>query len=547
MQTAYLYIRVSTEEQAIKGYSQRSQLDRLTRVCIAREITILKTIFEDHSAKTFDRPEWSDMMSGIKRHKFPRPDLILFTKWDRFSRNAGDAYYMIAQLRSLDIQPQAIDQELDLSVPENKIILGVYLATSEAENDRRSLNVRQGIHKANQEGRWTAHVPLGYRSQFGTDKKRNIVLYEPEATFIRQAFYLVAKGIYAVQAVYDQLTASGFKCSVSNFRRLLRNPVYCGKIAVHAFENDVAYFARGIHEPLIDQPLFDKVQDVLLKVSRRSIPVVHKPDEQFLLRGYFYCPGCNKRLTGSASKGKMGILYFYYHCTSSCGFRIRADKINALFFQEMKSLQVHEGYLQVYKDIIKHVRKDLYDVGLSQSKSAATLIDRLIERIVNAKELLIKGEIDNDDYCTIKKDCEHKIHLLGKDLQSYQVVENEKLQNLSRSVLRLSEFGKTFGFASVDKKKEIVSVILTAHPVMNSEIHLSELLNSGMVLLFNLNGIANKDPQANVVLHENRDHLFWNQMVEKINKVARAQTQVVDKGDALIILNFLTTFARIIG
>ncbi|WP_118975913.1 recombinase family protein [Taibaiella koreensis] len=153
MKTAYLYIRVSTDEQAIKGYSQRSQLDRLTRYCIVRDVSIWDTIFEDYSAKTFNRPGWLAMMARIRRNKRSRPNLILFTKWDRFSRNAGDAYYMITQLRNLDIQPQAIDQELDFAVPENKIILGVYLATSEAENDRRSLNVKQGIHKAKKEGR----------------------------------------------------------------------------------------------------------------------------------------------------------------------------------------------------------------------------------------------------------------------------------------------------------------------------------------------------------------------------------------------------------
>ena len=131
MQSAYLYIRVSTDEQAVKGYSQRSQLDRLTRYCIAHDITVLQTVFEDHSAKTFDRPAWSNMILGLKHAKSNRPSLILFTKWDRFSRNAGEAYYVIKQLKHLNVEPQAIDQPLDLSIPENKIILAVYLSASE--------------------------------------------------------------------------------------------------------------------------------------------------------------------------------------------------------------------------------------------------------------------------------------------------------------------------------------------------------------------------------------------------------------------------------
>ena len=59
MATADLYIRVSTDEQAIRGYSQNSQEDRLNAYCRAFGIEIRQTIFEDYSAKNFKRPAWS--------------------------------------------------------------------------------------------------------------------------------------------------------------------------------------------------------------------------------------------------------------------------------------------------------------------------------------------------------------------------------------------------------------------------------------------------------------------------------------------------------
>ncbi|PSK93593.1 hypothetical protein B0I18_102563 [Taibaiella chishuiensis] len=46
------------------------------------------------------------------------------------------------------------------------MILALYLATSEVENDRRALNIKQGIHKAKQEGRWTSHAPKGYVKKY---------------------------------------------------------------------------------------------------------------------------------------------------------------------------------------------------------------------------------------------------------------------------------------------------------------------------------------------------------------------------------------------
>jgi site-specific DNA recombinase len=125
--TADLYIRVSTDEQADKGYSQRDQEERLRKYCELQKITIRKVIWEDHSAKTFNRPEWMRLLADLKKRR-GQVDFILFIKWDRFSRNAGDAYQMINTLRKLEVEPQAIEQPLDLSVPENKMMLAFYLA-----------------------------------------------------------------------------------------------------------------------------------------------------------------------------------------------------------------------------------------------------------------------------------------------------------------------------------------------------------------------------------------------------------------------------------
>lgn len=199
MQTACLYIRVSTDEQAIRGYSQRSQLDRLEKYCLGHDIKITDTVFEDHSAKTFRRPAWSETMSRFKKHPHLRTALLLFTKWDRFSRNAGDAYCVINQLRNLGIQPQAIDQALDLSVPENKIMLAVYLATSEAENERRSLNIRQGIHKAKKEGRVVTKVPFGYTYRHSPEGEKPVYPKELEATFAKKAYGMLAEGYDHIQ------------------------------------------------------------------------------------------------------------------------------------------------------------------------------------------------------------------------------------------------------------------------------------------------------------------------------------------------------------
>jgi len=68
MKRAGLYIRVSTDEQADNG-SQCDQEERLKRHCATNKITAEQEIYEDHSAKTFNRPAWSNLLNKKKEFK----------------------------------------------------------------------------------------------------------------------------------------------------------------------------------------------------------------------------------------------------------------------------------------------------------------------------------------------------------------------------------------------------------------------------------------------------------------------------------------------
>src|SRR6201992_1031588 len=129
--------------------------------CEISSVKVRKVVYEDYSAKIFLRPAWCKLLVELQKNK-GQSDLILFTKWDRFSRNAGDAYQMINILRKAGAEPQAVEQPLDLSVPENKMMLAIYLAAPEVENDRRALNTFYGMRRARKEGRYLTTGPYGY-------------------------------------------------------------------------------------------------------------------------------------------------------------------------------------------------------------------------------------------------------------------------------------------------------------------------------------------------------------------------------------------------
>ncbi|WP_369014763.1 recombinase family protein [Flavobacterium anhuiense] len=336
MSVAVLYIRVSTDEQAVKGYSQRSQAERLVKYCSLHNIEVFDTVFEDFSAKTFNRPQWMKFFETLKT-KNTKINLVVFTSWDRFSRNIADAYSMIQKLRKFGITPHAIDQPIDLEIPESKIMLAMYLATSEVENDRKSKSVRLGIYKAKQEGKWMGKAPLGYQNRQSAAGRKYIEPKEPEASLLRTAFEMIAENENSVNYIYKQIVSAGLKCSRSNFCNLIKNPVYCGHIIIPEFGAEKKHIHDGLHEGLISTLLFEKVQEVLDR-RRKNPPKKTVINEHLILRGILLCPNCGKTLTGSGSSGRYN-KYYYYHCSLGCKFRTRADKVNEqfmFFFEKIK-------------------------------------------------------------------------------------------------------------------------------------------------------------------------------------------------------------------
>lgn len=432
MKRADLYIRVSTDEQADKGYSQRDQEERLRRYCSSHNINVGQIIYEDHSAKSFNRPEWTKLLTTLKK-KSSKTNLVLFTKWDRFSRNAGDAYQMINILTKLGIEPQAVEQPLDLSIPENKMMLAIYLAAPEVENDRRALNTFYGMRRAKKEGRVMGNAPFGYANRSREDGSKYIAIYEPEATIMRIAFDEIAMGIYAPDQIRQKILRTGKKMLGRNaFHVAIRNAVYCGKVFIPKYGDEEATFVKGQHEPLITEALFDKVQDILDGNKRKTVPNTKiLSDVNLPLRGYLICPECGRNLTGSASKGRNN-RYYYYHCIASCGFRQKAEKTNQIFEQGLTQFDLNEGNKDILKKMILiNYNQFVKENPQTDKRKIATEIDKLNGKLSVARDKLLSDIMDDEEYLELKKEYKEKIEKLEG-----QLAKNETLDLTEQSVNR---------------------------------------------------------------------------------------------------------------
>ena len=483
MKVADLYVRVSTDEQADKGYSQRNQEEVLRRYCDINTITVRKVIFEDHSAKTFNRPAWATFLKGLYRQK-GQTDLVLFTKWDRFSRNAADAYQMINTLRKLGIEPQAIEQPLDLTIPENKMMLAFYLAAPEVENDRRALNVLHGMRRAKKEGRWMGGAPVGYTNRITEDGRKYIAPKAPESIIMQWVFEQLADGILNTEQIWKEAKLKGLKCSKNNFWVAIRNPVYCGKIFVPKYKDEESRFVPGQHQPIIPEYLFYEAQDVLdgRKKKQRTKVVA---DDQIPLRGFLICPRCSRMLTGSGSKGRKH-RYYYYHCSSACGIRYRADFVNREFERELKKYIPHPAATELYKNVILEGWNTQIKDQKHQKRVFITQIGELNNRITKGRELLLSNDIDAVDFKTIKSECEKQITILEARLTNTTDEKEDIAPTLNKAVDNLSHLDEIYQTSNTIKKRQIVGSIFPEKLTFEGEIFRTARLNEAVKLIYSL-------------------------------------------------------------
>src|SRR3989337_3136596 len=141
-------------------------------------------------------------------------------------------------------------------------MLAIYLASLKVEDDRRSLNVFNGMRKAKKEGRCMGIAPLGYRNTRDENNKP-IVAPDKNAPFVVQAFEEMATGNFTQEEVRQRLNNRGVSCSRNNFNKIIKDPFYIGRLFISAFKDESGYFTKAMHKPLLKDCLFYKVQDII--------------------------------------------------------------------------------------------------------------------------------------------------------------------------------------------------------------------------------------------------------------------------------------------
>jgi len=456
MQKAIIYTRVSTDDQAEKGFSLRDQKDRLVKHCENKGIEVVKHFEDDgYSAKTFDRPQFNNLLEFIKKNKGLIQKLIV-VKWDRFSRNMLLAMLMKQTLKKYGVTVEAVEQPLDDDIPENLIMEAIYLAAPQVENARRSLNTTNGMRRALKEGRYVSTAPYGFKNVRDA-QNRPIIVHSEMAAVIKKAFEQIATGNYLIEILRKKLYKEGLKVSRSNFYTLLRNPIYCGKIRVKAFKDEPEEIVQGIHEPIVSEELFYDVQNVLdgKKKAKTQYSLVN---DEYPMRGHLVCPRCGKTLTGSSALGNGG-KYFYYHCTKGCKERHKSDGVHNAFEMWLNDISIKPEIASLYLAIMEDVYKTNEGDRQQEIKKLQKQIDENVEMMDKSARKFVNEDLDKHDYKRIKESLSRECAELRSKIAELKAAESGYQEYCRYGFSLLSNMGHYYRTANIENRQKMLGLI----------------------------------------------------------------------------------------
>ena len=431
MKTAAAYIRVSTEDQV--EYSPDSQLKAIRDYARKNDMILPEEfIFVDEGIsgrKAAKRPEFMKMI-GTAKIKPKQFDVILLWKFSRFARNREDSIVYKSMLRKqCGIEVISISEQL--SEDKTSILIEALI---EAMDEYYSINlaeeVRRGMTEKAQRGEVVSTPPFGY------DVKDNVFVPNPEtAPIVKMIFnkYLSGRGCLEIAKELNTMgirTKYGNKWENRGVEYVLRNVVYTGKLTwtpvkskTRDYKNEATIITQGKHEPIIEQEIFDKVQEMILEKKKLFPKHSRQSSNEFMLKGFLKCSNCGGALVYALNDRVQCNRYSKGTCEVSHSASL--SKLNASVINALKSDLETQNF-------------NIYNIKSAEEQKGSDITPMLIEKekkkLERIKEAYAAGIDTLEEYRSNKEKILKAIEELEKNKKSSVINKEDMHKKLSATI-----------------------------------------------------------------------------------------------------------------
>ncbi len=297
------YIRVSTSEQVSKENSlpaQKLALDQWCQENGAKCVGIYADEGKTAAKQIRKRKAIHAMLADIDAGKI---DLVIFTRFDRFTRNPAEYYKMMETFDRAGIQWKATAQpELDLNTPMGQTLILFYLGMGQQEIANISERIIATAQVRIQKGLpITGAQCLPYTHTIVTNENGDKIV-APDPTQLH-AFWTYVEH-YELHhskrgAMKHANDMTGLNYSYDTYQSALKSTLAWG----HYKGND------DYCVPLVTKERWDSWQQI------NKMNVRERKDKQtYIFTQICTCASCGNRMSGVASMPRNEIRYKYYRC-----------------------------------------------------------------------------------------------------------------------------------------------------------------------------------------------------------------------------------------
>src|SRR3990172_7598218 len=411
----FIYTRKSTDDKDRQVRSISDQLAELKELALKEQLEVVDVFVEKQTAKIPGRPVFNEM---IERMEKGEASGILAWHPDRLARNSVDGGKIIYLVDTGVISEMKFPTFWFDPTPQGKFMLSIAFSQSKYYVDNLSENIKRGHRNKVKDGIWPQMAPLGY-----VNKNRKIVPDENIAPLIKKTFEAYSSGSFTLRQLRDKFNELGLKrksgkeLAVSNYQKLLKNPIYTGLMLYNGEIHE------GKHEPIITKKLFDSVQEVMMRKSKPH----SKGLKPFLYRGFFRCGECGCFITTETQKG-----HNYLRCTklkNPCSQKYtREEIITSEIQKEIKKVSLPDdwaNWMIAENEKDRQSETQSSEIFSQKTKAEISLLDSKIEKLMTA---YLENALSLEEYRDAKSALVGSKQLLKEKLSAFEKKANNRFE-----------------------------------------------------------------------------------------------------------------------
>lgn len=233
----FVYLRVSTEEQAVSGLGLEAQLAAVKLYCELNGLEIIDVFRDEGVSSTVPlakRPAGAELLRRLKARE---AGTVVTSKLDRMFRKTVEALHTLEQWDKAGVRTCFLNiggLALDTATPTGKLMFTIMVAFAELERSMISERTTDALQAKRKRGESMGNIPFGYKSKL-VDGINVLIEEEKEQQTIKLINELRFNDSLSVPKIRTRLNQSGILNRgkqwhlTSLYRLLNREPVICHK------------------------------------------------------------------------------------------------------------------------------------------------------------------------------------------------------------------------------------------------------------------------------------------------------------------------------